>query len=109
MLTRPPGKKDEQHIEKDNTYMESLQRMVNKLSNEIINMKINPGEGTSNVGPYKHFFRKNPSFKDLESPPANLNIDFGEVASDSYCKYHQEHHSEKNFPYWVNGTNLLEN
>jgi hypothetical protein len=48
--------------------MESLQRMVKKLSNEIIDMKRNEGEGTSNPRPYKHFFRKNPLFKSLEPP-----------------------------------------
>jgi hypothetical protein len=89
--------------------MERLQRMVKKLSNEIVDMKRNAGEGTSNPRPYKPFFRKNPPFKALEPPPANLNIDLGEVASDSYCNYHQEHHSEKDFPQWVNAMNLLEN
>jgi hypothetical protein len=31
------------------------------------------------------------------------------VAFDSYCNYHQEHHSEKYFPQWVNAMNLLAN
>jgi hypothetical protein len=72
--------------------------MVKKLSNEIVDMKRNEGEGTSNPRSYKPLFRKNPHFKALEPPPANLNIDLGEVASDSYCNYHQEHHSERDFP-----------
>jgi hypothetical protein len=89
--------------------LESLQRMVKKLSNKIVDMKRNAGEGTSNPRPYKPFFRRPPPFKAIEPPPSNLNIDLGEVASDSYCNYHQEHHLEKDFPQWVNAMNLLAN
>jgi hypothetical protein len=38
--------------------MERLQRMVKKLSNEIVDMKRNTGEGTSNPRPYKPFLGK---------------------------------------------------
>ena len=70
--------------------MESLQRMVNKLSNEIVDMKRNAGEGTSNPRPYKPFFRKPSPYKAIDPPPTNLNINLGEVASDYYyCNYHQ--------------------
>jgi hypothetical protein len=50
MLTRPPGKQVEQHVEKDNTDMESLQRMVKKLSNEIVDMKRNAGKEHQTLG-----------------------------------------------------------
>jgi hypothetical protein len=45
LLTRPPGKQVEQTPEKSNGYIEYLQQMVKKLSNEIIDMKRNAGEG----------------------------------------------------------------
>jgi hypothetical protein len=83
--------------------------MVKKLSNEIVDMERNVGEGTSNPRPYKPFFRKPPPFKAIEPLPVNLNINLGEVASDSYCNYHQENHLEKDFPQWVNSMNLLAN
>jgi hypothetical protein len=89
--------------------MESLQRMIKKLLNEIVDMKRSAGEGTSNQRPYKPFFKRPPPFKAIEPPPTNLNIDLGEVASDSFCNYHQENHSEKNFPQWINAMNLMEN
>jgi hypothetical protein len=41
LLTQPLGKQAEQNTEKDNENMESLQRMVKKLSNEIMDMKRN--------------------------------------------------------------------
>jgi hypothetical protein len=49
--------------------MEKLQSMVNTLSNKIVDMKKNVGEGTSKPRPYKPFFRNNPPFKSLEPPP----------------------------------------
>jgi hypothetical protein len=51
----------------------------------------------------------NPPFKAIEPPPANLNIDMGNVASDSFCSYHQENHFERHFPQWVHAMNLMAN
>ena len=58
--------------------------MVKKLSKKIIDMKRNVGEGNQGQRPYKPFFKRNPPFKAIESPPTNLNIDIGNVASDSF-------------------------
>jgi hypothetical protein len=62
--------------------------MVKKLSNEIIDMKRNEGEGNQGQRPYKTFFKRNLSFKSIETPPDNLNIDLGNVTSNSFCTYH---------------------
>jgi hypothetical protein len=83
--------------------------MVKKLSNEIINMKRSAGEGNQGQRPYKTFFKRNPPFKSIEQHPANLNIDLGNVASDSFCTYHQENHSERDCPQWVHAMNLMAN
>jgi hypothetical protein len=40
--------------------------MENKLSKKIVYMKMNAGEGTSNPGPYKPFFRKLSPYKAIE-------------------------------------------
>jgi hypothetical protein len=109
LLTRPPGKQAEQAPEKGSGDIEDLQRMVKKLSNEIIDMKRSVGEGNQGQRPYKPFFKRNPPFKAIEPPPANLNIDLGNVASDSFCTYHQENHSERDFPQWVHAMNLMAN
>ena len=73
--------------------IEYLQRMVKKLSNEIIDMKKNAGEGNQGQRTYKPFFKRNQPFKEIEPPPANLNIDLWIVASNSLCNYYQENHS----------------
>jgi hypothetical protein len=98
LLTRPQGKKTEQGPEKGSGDIEYLQRMIKKLSNEIIDMKRSAGEGNQGQRPYKPFFKIYPPFKEIEPPPTNLNIDLGNVASDSFCTYHQEKHYERYFP-----------
>jgi hypothetical protein len=85
LLIRPPGKQAEQASEKGSGEIEDLQHMVKNLSNEIIDMKRSVGEGNQlGQRPYKNFFKRNPSFKEIEPPPANLNVDLGNVASDSF-------------------------
>jgi hypothetical protein len=83
--------------------------MVKKLSNEIINMKRSAWEGNQGHRPYKPFFKMNPHFKSIEPPPTNLNIDLGNVESDSFCTYHWENHSERDCPQWVHAMNLMAN
>jgi hypothetical protein len=101
LLTRPPGKQTEQGPKNGSGDIEDLQRMIKKLSNEIIDMKISAGEGNQGQRPYKPFFRRNPSFKSIEPPPTNLNIDLGNVASDSFYTYNQDKHFERECPQWV--------
>jgi hypothetical protein len=72
--------------------------MIKKLSNEIVDMKRSVGEGNQVQRPYESFFKRNPPLKAIEPPPTNLNIDLGNVASNSFCTYNQEKHSERDFP-----------
>jgi hypothetical protein len=109
LLTRPPGKQIEQGPEKGSGDIEDLQCMVKKLSNEIIDMKRSAREGNQGQRPYKPFFKINPLFKAIEPSPTNLNIDLGNIASDSFYTYHQEKHSERDFPQWVHAMNLMVN
>jgi hypothetical protein len=108
-LARPSGKQTEHTPDKGNGDIEYLTRMVKKLSNKIIDMKRNVGEGNQGQIPYKPFFKRNPPFKAIELPPANLNIDLGNVASDSFCTYHHENHFERDYPQWVHAMNLMPN
>jgi hypothetical protein len=68
LLTRPLGKQIEQGPEKGSGDIEDLQRMVKKLSNEIIYMKISVGGGNQVQRPYKPFFKRNTPFKMIEPP-----------------------------------------
>jgi hypothetical protein len=109
LMTIHPRKQEEQGPENGSGDIEDLQRMVNKLSNEIIDMKRSAGEGNQCQRPYKPFFKRNPPFKAIEPPLANLNINLGNVASDSFCTYQQEKHSEIDYPQWVHAMNLMAN
>jgi hypothetical protein len=109
LLTRPLGKQTEQGPEKEGGDLENLQRMIKKLSNEIVDMKRSVGEGNQIQSPYKLFFKSNPPFKAIEPPPPNLNIDLGNVASNSFCTYHQEKHLERDYPHWFHDMNLMAN
>jgi hypothetical protein len=83
--------------------------MIKKLSNEIVDMKRSVGEGNQNQRHYKPFFKINPSFKSIEPPLYNLNIDLGNIAFDSFCMYHQENDLERDCPQWVHAKNIMEN
>ena len=83
--------------------------MVRKLSNEIVDMRRTVGERNQNQRPYKPFFKINPPFKAIEPPPTSLNVDLANVASDTFCKYHQENHSKRDCPQWEHAMNLMEN
>jgi hypothetical protein len=109
LLSRPSGKQIEKTPYKSNGDIKYLQCMVNKLSNDITDLKRNAGEGNQGRRPYKPFFKRNPPFKEIEPPPSNLNIDLGNVASDYFCTYHQENHSERDCPQWVHAMNLMVN
>jgi hypothetical protein len=109
LLTRPIGKKTKQAPEKGSGDIEYLLRMVKMLSNEIIDMKRSAREGNQGKRPYKPFFKRNPPFKAIEPSPTNLNIDMGNVASDSFCTYHQENHFERECPQWVHAVKLMSN
>jgi hypothetical protein len=98
VLTRPLGKQTQQGPKKGSGDIEELQCMVKKLSNEIIDMKRSAGEGNQDHRPYKTFFNINPPFKAIEPPPTNLNINLGNIASNLFCTYHQEKHSERDCP-----------
>jgi hypothetical protein len=69
LLTRLPGKPDEQTLDKGNGDIEDLQHMAKKFSNEIIDMKRSAGEGNLGQRPYKPFFKRNLSFKDQLNLP----------------------------------------
>jgi hypothetical protein len=72
-------------------------KLVKKLSNEVVDLKKNVGEGPSRPRPFHPFFKRNDNPpKPPEVPQLTLNLDtFG---SDNFFSYHQQNHSEKTFP-----------
>jgi hypothetical protein len=67
------------------------------------------GRETKDKGPISLSLKGTHHSKQLNLPQLNLNIDLGNVASDSFCTYHQENHSERDCPQWVHAMNLMAN
>ena len=87
LLTKP---KDEHSHE-----LESVVKMVQKLSNKIVNME-KEKEAKKQFKPYyNRRDESGPSQPPTHSPSVmNLN----EVRMENFCTFHQQPHSERNFP-----------
>ena len=100
LLTRP---KEEHSNELD------VVKMVQKLSNKIVYKEKEKGSSSS-----RKLF--NPYYKEREergqTQPPLLNfvvLNFNEIGMDHLCTFHQEYHSERSCPQWINSMNLVMN
>lgn len=74
-----PNKNENEKKDQDNLDMESLQQVITKLSNDMINIKKNNSETNQNHGYFRPPFRRNFQNKPPTPPPEGLNVD--EVAN----------------------------
>lgn len=74
-----PPKNVNEKKEQDNFDMENLQRVINKLSNDMIDMKKKITETDQNRGYFRPPFRRNFQNRPPTPPPEGLNIE--EVAN----------------------------
>jgi hypothetical protein len=81
LLTKPPDKES-----KD---IDSVVKMVKKLSNEVVDLKKNVGEGSSKLKNFLPFFKKpyNPP-QPPEPPHMDFNLD--SFSNDNFFSYHQK-------------------
>ena len=70
--------------------MESMQRVLKQLTNDIIDLKKNKGEGKK---PFKPFMKKRIDYAPQIPPTLVLNIKY--YAMDNYCRTHHANHSER--------------
>ena len=101
LLTNP---KEERPNELDNVV-----KMVQKLSNKIVDLDKDK-EASSSRKPFRQFFKK----KEENSPPQPLPdnssvLNLTEVGMENFCTFHQQPHSEKSCPQWINSMNLVVN
>ena len=98
LLTRP---KDERSHK-----LEGVVKMVQKLSNKIVDME-KERETKKQFNPYyKRKDESGPSKPPTNSPSV---MNFTEVGMDNFCTFHQQPHSEKKFPQWINSMTLVMN
>ena len=100
LLTKPS--------EKEPKYLDIVVKLVKKLSNEVVDLMKNNGEGSSKPRPFYPFFKRNDSAsKPPKVPCPTLNLyDFG---MDNFYSYHHHNHYEKTCPQWVNSMSLVIN
>ena len=98
LLTRP---KDEHSRE-----LESVVKMVQKLSNKIVDME-KEKEAKKQFKPYyKRRDESGPSHPPMHSPSI---MNLTEVGMEIFYMFHQQPHSKRNYPQWINSMTLVMN
>ena len=88
------------------SYFEGMEKMMQKLSNIIIDLE----KDKESQKFYKHYYKKREDNNKSQTPlhsPASMNLT--EVGMDNFCTFHQQPHSEKNCPQWINSMTLVMN
>ena len=59
---------------------------------------------------YKPYYKKKEDNNQFQPPPHNpASMNLTEVGMDNFCTFHQQPHSEKNCPQWINSMTLVMN
>ena len=98
LLTKP---KDEQ-----SQGFEGMLKMMQKLSNRVIDLE-REREAHKSYNPYYKGREYTNQPRPPPHSPAAMNLT--DVGMDHFCTFHQQPHSEKNCPQWINSMTLVMN
>ena len=90
---------DSDKNDKESIDMDSMQRMIKQLTNEIIDLKKSKGEGKK---PFKPFIKKRTNIDTPPQIPPSLGINLEEYSMDNFCHTHHANHNEKTCPEFIN-------
>ena len=93
---------DTEKKDKEPTDMASMQRVIKQLTNDIIDLKQNKGEGKK---PFKPFMKKRTYFSPIIPPTSGINIEYYEM--DNLCHTHHANHSERTCPKFINSFTVM--
>ena len=80
--------------------------MMQKLSNRVIDLE----KEKEAHKPYKPYYKKMVDNSQLKPPPHSPSaMNLTNAGMDNFCTFHQQPHSEKNFPQWINSMTLVMN
>jgi len=97
-LTKP---KDERSQD-----FEGMVKMMQNLSNIVIDLE----KEKEAHKPYKPYYKKREENSQPKPPPHSLvAMNLTNVGMDNFCTFHQQPHSEKNCPQWINSMTLVMN
>jgi hypothetical protein len=85
LLTKPP--------EKEPKDIDNVVKLVNKLSNKVVDLKRNVGEGSSKPQTFRPFFKRQDSPPKPPEPP-HMDFNLDSFNNDSFFSYHQHNHPE---------------
>ena len=80
--------------------------MMQKISNRIIDLEKEKEAQKA----YKPYYKKMEDNNQFKTPPhGSASMNLTEVGMDNFCTFHQQPHSEKNCPQWLNSMTLVMN
>ena len=81
-------------------------KMMQKLSNRVIDLEKEKEAHKS----YKPYYKKREDNSQPKPPPHSLTtMNLTDVGMDNFFTFHQQPHSEKNCPQWINSMTLVMN
>lgn len=81
--------------------MDSLSKIIKKLSNGVVDLKKSYNEGTSCRRPWRPLFKRNTSPPSNQNPSAN-QIQLEEFSLQNFCREHNANHCEQTCPSFIN-------
>lgn len=75
--------------------MEIMKQMIKQLTNEIIDLKKNKGEGKKQ---FKPLFMKKTNMDTPPLAPSTLGINLEDYAMEIFCRIHHENYCERTLP-----------
>ena len=86
--------------------LEGMLRMMHKLSNRVIDLETEKEAQKA----YKPYYERRGDNNQSKPPPHSLaSMKLTEVGMDNFCTFHQQPHSAKIFPQWINSLTLVVN
>ena len=74
--------------------MESMHRVIKQITNEIIDLSKNKGEGKK---PFNPFFKNKTNMNTPPSTPSTSGINMEDYSMDQFCRNHHANHFERTF------------
>jgi len=85
---------------------EGILKMMQKISNRVIDLEKEKEAQKA----YKPYYKKREDNNQFKTPPhGSASMNLTEVGMDNFCTFHQQPHSEKNCPQWLNSMTLVMN
>ena len=84
--------------------MESMQQMIKKLTDEIIYLKKNNGEGKK---PFKPFIKRRTNIDTSPQIPPTFGINLEDYVMDNFCHTHHANHFEKTCLEFINSFSMM--